>query len=70
MQESMSSATQLGIYTRFTPKQKATMLAILQVLLWATDLVVDCSSLGTYAASDDVNVPLWNLLVEYDHMRL
>ena len=29
--ESMSSATQLGTYAKFTPKLKATMLAILHV---------------------------------------
>ena len=31
MQESMSSATQLGTYAKFTPKQKATTLAILHL---------------------------------------
>ena len=31
MWESMLSATQLGTYTKFTPKQKATTLAILHV---------------------------------------
>ena len=30
-QESMSSATQIGTYAEFTPKQKATTLAILHV---------------------------------------
>ena len=54
----MPSATQLGTYTKFTPKQKATTLAILHVqslLLWPTGLVVDSYSYrtwGAYAASD------------------
>ena len=25
---------------------------------------------GAYAVSDDVNIPVWNLLVESGHMRL
>ena len=63
----MLLATQIGTYTKFTPKQKATTLAILHVpshwgmLLWPTDLAVDSYSYrtwGTYAASDDVNVSL------------
>ena len=32
MRESMLSAIQIGTYTKFTPKQQATMLAILHAL--------------------------------------
>ena len=58
MQGSMSSATQLGTYTKFTLKQEATMLAILHVL---TAALANCGTAsyrtwGTYAAGDDVNL--------------
>ena len=54
----MPSATQIGTYIKFTPKQKVTTLAILHVqslLLWPTGLVIDSYSYrtwGAYAASD------------------
>ena len=68
MRESMLSATQLGTYTKFTPKQKATTLAILHVPS-ATLANWPCHTAtyrtwGAYAAGDDVNVPVLNLLVE------
>ena len=58
----MSSATQLGAYAKFTPVQKATMLAILHVPS-ATLANWPCCTAGyrtwgTYAASDDINVPV------------
>ena len=74
MRESALSATQLGTYAKFTLKQEATMLAILHVPS-ATLANWPCCTASyrtwdTYAAGDDVNVPVLNLLVECDHMRL
>lgn len=56
----MSLATQLGTYTKLSPKQKATMLAILHApcLLWPTGLVWMC---GAYAASDNTRAKLTSI---------
>ena len=59
----MLSTTQIGTVAKFTPKQKATMLAISHVP-W-TGLVVDSYNYrmwGAYAASGDVNISTRNLL--------
>ena len=58
MQKPMLLATQLGTYTKFTPKQEATALAILHVL---SATLANCGmasyrTWGAYAAGDDVNV--------------
>ena len=73
MRESMLSATQLGTYAKFTPKQEATMLAILHVpsatlANWPCH-TVSYRTWGAYAAGDDVNVSVQNLLVESGHVR-
>ena len=74
MRESTLSATQLGTYAKFTLKQKATMLAILHVP--STTLTnwpcrtASYRTWATYAAGDDVNVSVQNLLVESGHIRL
>ena len=54
----MSLATQLGTYTKFTPKQEATMLAILNVpsATLANCRTASYMTWGTYAVGDDVNV--------------
>ena len=64
MRESLSSATQIGAtqvgtYTKFTPKQTATTLALLHVpvLLWSTGnllsiVIRSYRTWGAYAASD------------------
>ena len=56
----MLSATQLGTYAKFTPKQEATMQAILHVssATLANWLCHTASyrTWGAYAAGDDVNV--------------
>ena len=57
----MSSATQLGTYAKFTPKQKATILAILHVpstslAKWPCH-IGSYRIWGAYAASNDSNVP-------------
>ena len=70
----MLSATQLGTYTKFTLKQKATVLAILHVPS-ATLANWPCRTAsyrtwGAYAVGDNVNVPVLNLLVEFGHTRL
>ena len=64
----MLSATQLGTYTKFTLKQEATTLAILHVpgatlTNWPC-CMASYRTWGAYAAGDDVNVPVLNLLVE------
>ena len=51
----MLSATQLGTYTKFTPKQEATMLAILSATL-ANCCTASYRTWDAYAAGDDVNV--------------
>ena len=68
----MSSATQLGTYTKFTPKQAATTLAILHVpsATLANTCVASYKTWGAYAAGDDANVSVRNLLVESGHVRL
>ena len=68
----MSLATQLRTYTKFTPKQKATKLAILYV---RSATLANCHTASyrtcdTYAVGDDVNVPAQNLLEELGHGRL
>ena len=70
----MLYATQLGTYAKFTLKQEATVLAILHVPS-ATMVNWPCRTAsyriwGAYAAGDDVNVPVQNLLVESGHVRL
>ena len=72
--ESVLSAIQLGTYTKFTLKQKATTLGILH-LPSATLANWPCRTAsyrtwGAYAAGDDVNVSVLNLLVESGHIRL
>ena len=60
MQEFMSLATQIGIYAKFTPKQKATTLFILHApsaILWLTGLVVSSYNYRLWG-----NVPMQNLL--------
>ena len=59
----MSLATQLGTYAKFTLKQKATMLAILDVpsailANWPCHMA-SCRTWpwATYATGSDVNVP-------------
>ena len=55
--ESMSSATQLGTYTKFAPKQKATTLATMYVpSATLTNWPCCHGTCGTYTASNDVNV--------------
>ena len=55
--ESMSLATQLGTYTKFTSKQKATTLATMYVPSAAlANWPYRYGTCGTYAASNDVNV--------------
>ena len=70
----MLSATQLGTYAKFIPKQEATMLVILHVSSATLANWPCCTdsyrTWGAYAAGDDVNVPVLNLLVESGHMRL
>ena len=68
----MSSATQLGTYAKFTPKQEATTLAILHVpsATLANHLTASYRTWGAYAAGDDINIPAQNLLVESGHARL
>ena len=68
----MLSATQLETYTKFTLKQEATMLALLHVpsATLANCCTVSYRTCGTYAAGDDINVPVQNLLIESGHMRL
>ena len=58
MHRSMLSATQLGTYTKFTPKQETTALAILHVLsaTLANCCTASYRTWGAYAAGDDVNV--------------
>ena len=56
----MSSATQLGTYTKFTPKQQATALAILHVpsatlANWPCHMA-SYRTWGAYAAGVDTNV--------------
>ena len=56
----MSSATQLGTYTKFTPKQEATTLAILHVpsvtlANWSC-CMASYRTWGTYVTGDDANV--------------
>ena len=56
----MLSATQIGTYTKFVPKQKATTLAILHVP--STTLAnwpcrtASYRTWGAYAAGDNINV--------------
>ena len=74
MREFILSATQLGTYAKFTLKQEATTLAILHVpsatlANWPCHMA-SYRTWGTYAAGDDVNVSVLNLLVECGHMRL
>ena len=62
MRESVSLATQLVTYTKFTQKQKATMLAILHVpsatlANWPCHMA-SYRMWSAYAASDCVNVPV------------
>ena len=59
MQGSMSLATQLGNYAKFTVKQEATTLAILHVpsATLANCRTATYRTLGAYAVGDDVNVP-------------
>ena len=60
----MSLATQLGTYAKFTPKQEATKLAILHVpsATLANWSMASYRTCGAYAAGDDVNDPVRNLL--------
>ena len=72
MRGSISLATQLGTYAKFTPKQEATMLAIMHVpsATLPTCRMANYRTWGAYAAGDDINVPVRNLLVESGHARL
>ena len=54
----MSLATWLATYTKFTPKQEATMLAILHVPSANWPCRTDSyRTWGAYTTDDDVNVP-------------
>ena len=67
----MLPATRLATYTKFTPKQEATTLAILHVPSANWPCRTDSyRTWGAYAADDDVNVLARNLLVESGHVRL
>ena len=64
----MSSLTQLGTYAKFTPKQKATTLAMLHVpsailANWPCHMA-SCRTWpwDALASGNDVNVPAQNLL--------
>ena len=56
MRGSTSSATQLETYVKFTPKQEATMLAILHVpsATLANCRTASYRTWGTYAEGDDI----------------
>ena len=58
----MSSATQLGTYAKLTPKQEATMLAILHVPSATLANWPCCTASyrtwGAYAAGDATNDPV------------
>ena len=58
MRGSISLATQLGTYVKFTPKQEATMLAILNVpsATLANCRTASYMTWGAYATVDDINV--------------
>ena len=70
----MMSATQLGTYTKFTPKQKFTTLALLHVssatlAKWPC-CMASYRTCGAYVARDDVNILVQNLVIESGHARL
>ena len=70
----MSLAIQLGNYVKFTPKWKATTLAYLACTKCYSGKqpchTASYRTWGAYAASDDINVLMLNLLVESGHVRL
>ena len=66
----MSLATQIGTYVKFTPKQKAALLAIYlactkcysgQLALSSIVITIECEA-PMLQVHDDVNVPANNLL--------
>ena len=64
MQQSMSSATQIGSYAKFTPKEKATTLAVLCTNYYSGQLalLLIVITIGReplmLQLHDDVNVPV------------
>ena len=61
----MSLATQIGAYAKFTPKQKATTLAILDVpsatLALSSIIIIIGSGVLMLQVQDDINVHVQNL---------